>query len=67
MLYAAVHGYLADIENKDVKEFNKGLIEHVLEKHPDILEEIKTKKDLNKELEEKIDASINEYKKIFKL
>lgn len=67
MLYAAVHGYLADIENKDVKEFNKGLIEHVLEKHPDILEEIKTKKDLDKELEEKIVASINEYKKIFKL
>lgn len=67
MLYAAVNGYLADIENKDVKEFNKGLLEHVAEKHPDIFKEIKTKKELSKELEEKIIESINEYKKIFNI
>ena len=33
--------------------------------HNDILEAIKTQKDLSKELEEKIVDSINEYKKIF--
>ena len=65
MLYAAVNGYLADIENKNVNSFAKGLVEHISENHADILEEIKTKKDLNKELEEKIVNSINEYKKIF--
>lgn len=67
MLYAAVNGYLHDIETKDVKAFNKGLIEHIEQKYNDILEEIKVKKDLSKELEEKIIASINEYKKIFKI
>lgn len=67
MLYAAVNGYLMDIENNKVKEFNKGLIEHIEEKHPEILKEIKTKKELSKELEEKIIESINEYKKIFNI
>lgn len=67
MLYAAVNGYLSDIDIPDVKKFNKGLIEHIEEKHKEIMEEIKEKKELSKELEEKIVASINDYKKIFKI
>lgn len=67
ILFAAVNGYLADIENKDVKDFNKGLIEHIEEKDPKILQEIKTKKEISKELEEKIISNISEYKKIFKI
>ena len=67
MLYAAVNGYLSDIENSKVKEFNKGLIEYVQEKHQNLLNEIKTKKDLTKEIAEEIKESINEYKRIFSL
>lgn len=67
MLYAAVNGYLSDIKVSDVKAFNKGLIEHIEEKYNDILIEIKDKKELSKELEEKIIKAINEYKKIFKI
>ena len=65
MLYAAVHGYLADIKNNDVNSFASGLVKHISDNHNDILEAIKTQKDLSKELEEKIVDSINEYKKIF--
>ncbi len=67
MMYTAINGYLSDIEKTDVKEFNKGLTEHISENHQEIYDEIKEKKELNKDLEEKIINSINEYKKIFKL
>ena len=67
MLYAGVHGYLIDIDVKKVRDFNKGLLEHVEEKHPDIYEEIHTKKNLDKDLEDKIKNAIVEYKKIFNI
>jgi len=67
LLYAAVNGYLADIEPKNVKEFNKGLLEYTEEKNKDILKDIKKKKDFDKALEDKIVKNIKDYKKIFKL
>ncbi len=67
MLYAGVHEYLIDIDVKKVRSFNKGLLEYVEEKHPDIYEEIRTKKNLDKDLEDKIKNAILEYKKIFNI
>ena len=67
MLYAGVHEYLIDIDVKKVRSFNKGLLEHVEEKHPDIYEEIRTKKNLDKDLEDKIKNAILEYKRIFNI
>ena len=67
MLYATVNGYLADIANDQVSEFNKGLIEHIEENNSKIFAEIKTKKDFDKDLEEEIIKAINDYKKIFEL
>lgn len=67
ILYSAVNGYLLDIDTKKVSEFNKGLIERISENNSDILNEIKTKKEISKELEEKIIKEINDYKKIFNI
>lgn len=67
ILYTLVNGYLSSIETNKVQEFNKGLLENMADKHSDILEEIRTKKELKPELEEKLKAAINEYVKFFNI
>ena len=67
VLYALVNGYLNDIDNNKVKEFNQGLIEYMESKCPLILEEIKEKKELKTDLEEKLKSAIEDYVKLFKL
>lgn len=67
ILYALTNGYLAKIESKDVKKFNDGLINWMQDKKPDIVLEIKQKKALNEELEEKLKNSIEEYVKFFNI
>ena len=66
ILYAAVNGYLADIDNKDVQAFCKGLVNHIENNAKEIFEEIRIKKDFDKETEENIIKNINDYKTIFK-
>ena len=66
ILYAAVNGYLADIDNKDVQAFCKGLVNHIENNAKEIFEEIRIKKDFDKKTEENIIKNINDYKTIFK-
>ncbi len=67
ILYALVNGYLTDVDAKRVKEFNDGLLQHMQNKCPKILEEIKEKKELKPDLEEKLKAAIEEYVKFFNI
>ncbi len=67
MLYTAVNGYLSEIDTKDVNNFIKGLISDIEEKDSSLLSDIKTKKELDKDLENRIIECINNYKKIFKI
>ena len=67
ILYALANGYLANIETKKVKEFNDAMIQFMEEKHPDVLKEIKSKKELKPELEEKLKAAIDDYLAFFNI
>lgn len=62
VLYAGVNGYLNDLPISSVKTFEGGLLKHFKERYPEVLEEIKTKKQISPELE----AKLKEYIKAFK-
>lgn len=67
ILYALVNGYLANIETKKVKEFNEALIQFMEDKRPEILQEIKLKRELKPELADKLKAAIEDYLAFFNL
>lgn len=67
ILYALVNGYLANIDTKKVKEFNEALIEFMEDKRPEVLNEIRLKRELKPELEEKLKAAIEDYLAFFNI
>lgn len=67
ILYSLVNGYLTNIDNSKVQEFNTGLLQYMESKCPLILKEIKEKKELKKDLEEKLRSAIEDYVKLFNL
>ncbi len=62
IFYALVNGYLDDVERSKVRDFEKGLYEFVENNSPEILEEIKSKADLDEKLEDEIKDAIGSYK-----
>jgi len=62
ILFSAVNGYLMDVDIKQVKKFNAGLIEFVEEKYPEIGKSITETGDLSKETIESLKKAIEEYK-----
>ncbi len=67
ILYALVNGYLAKIENKDVARFNNELINQMEVKNPEILKEIKKKKVLDNDLEEKLKGFLDNFVELFEI
>ncbi len=64
-LYAGVRGYLDKIAVRDIGRFEAGLISGVREKGRDILDAIRTSKDLTPETDEKLKAFLVEYSRTF--
>jgi F-type H+-transporting ATPase subunit alpha len=64
IFYTAVNGYLDSLPTNIIKEFEKGLIDH-LKKNTKILQEIKKVKVINSKLEKKLNKEIKMYKKSF--
>ncbi|WP_129599350.1 F0F1 ATP synthase subunit alpha [Anaerophilus nitritogenes] len=67
IIYAAINKYLRDIPVKEVKRFESEFIAFMNQNHPQIGKEIKTTGKLEDQLEEKLKASIEEFKGIFKI
>lgn len=65
IFYAALNGYLSDIEVEKITTFEKEFLLFVDNNHPEIIESIKTTKDLTEENIEKIKSAIAEFKKNF--
>ncbi len=65
-LYAATRGHLDDIEVSSVQPFEKGFLELLRTAKSDILTDIREKKTLDKDLEERLVAAIKEFKATFK-
>ena len=67
ILYALVNGYLSKVDGKKVKEFNEELLKFMEEKRPEVLKEIKDKKELKPDLEEKLKAAVEDYVAFFNI
>ena len=65
IIYAATKKYLIDIELDQILEFEKGLFEYVDTRYPEIPDEIRTKGEMSKEIEEKLVKAIEEFKADF--
>ncbi len=65
-LYAGTRGYMDDLPVEAVRKFEDELLEFMRNQKADILNEIKETGDLSAELDKKIAAAIDEFKKTFK-
>ena len=62
VLYAGVHGFLADVEVHDVVKWGRDFVEYLRTSGRELLAEIDQKKKLDEALEAKIAETINAYK-----
>ncbi|EAI3790552.1 F0F1 ATP synthase subunit alpha [Campylobacter jejuni] len=62
LIFAGTKGFLDDIAISRIKEFEDGIYPFIEAKHPDIFEQIRSKKALDSDLEEKLAKAINEFK-----
>ncbi len=64
-IFAGVRGYLDPLAVSDVRRFESGLLGAMRSKHKDVLDGIRTQKQLTPELEGKLKAAIDEFAKSF--
>ncbi|EGK8127088.1 F0F1 ATP synthase subunit alpha [Campylobacter lari] len=62
MIYAGTKGYLDDIAVSKIGEFEAALYPFIEAKYPEIFEQIRTKRALDKDLEEKLAKALSEFK-----
>jgi F-type H+-transporting ATPase subunit alpha len=66
VLFAGTRGYLDKYPVSAVLDYEAKMLEFVTSGHADILEEIKTKKDISPELDKKIRAALDEFAAVYK-
>ena len=64
-IFAGVRGYLDNIDLRDVGRFEQGLLAEVRAKGGDLLETIRTEREISKDTEEKLKAFFDGYAKAF--
>jgi F-type H+-transporting ATPase subunit alpha len=64
-IYAGTKGYLDSIEMPLIGKFERDMYAYLEGKHPAVLEDIKTKKALDKDLEDRLKAALADFKKVF--
>ncbi len=64
-IFAGTKGYLDDLAENRVLEFETGLLQHVHEKHADLLKELDEKDVITDDLAEKITKIVGEFKASF--
>ncbi len=64
-IYAVTNGYLDEIPVERVREWERGFHEHLGTRHQDILNGIRDRRELTKEIEQKLVEAIKGYHEIF--
>jgi len=67
VLYTGVKGYLDDLPVEAVRRFEKEFLQYMREKHADVLKDIRERKELTPETEEKLKKAIEEFKSFFRV
>lgn len=65
IIYAGSKGFLDDVEISEVGKFEAELYPFVEAKYPEVLDQIRTKKVLDKEIEDLLTKALNEFKTTF--
>jgi F-type H+-transporting ATPase subunit alpha len=65
-IYAGTSAFLDEVQNSEVKEFEKGLLAYVHDKYPDVFETLKKTLAMSSELEETLKNAYREYTDQFK-
>ncbi len=65
VLYVGVHGFLKDIEVKDITRFADGFVDYLRTQRSDVLADIAAKKKLDDANQALIEQALDEYKKLF--
>jgi F-type H+-transporting ATPase subunit alpha len=65
IIYAGTKGYLEDVAVNDVVKFEDELHVFIEQKYPNILEDIKSKKKLDDETEDRLKSALEEFKTVF--
>ena len=65
IIYAGTKGYLESIAVSDVVQFEAELHVFIEQKYPNILEDIKSKKKLDSETEDRLKSALEEFVTVF--
>ena len=65
IVYAGTNGYLDDLAVADIRSFEEGLYEHLDKSYADLVQELRTKKELTDSIEAKLKKAIVDYKERF--
>ncbi len=65
VLFAGSRGYMDNISEDSVRKFEREFLDFMKNSKPEILDEIKQKKDMDQELESKLGSAVEEFKKGF--
>ena len=65
ILYAGVNGHCDDLNIDELKEFENVLIREIKTSHPEIINELKEKKEISEQLEQKLKEAIEKTKTEF--
>ena len=65
LIYAGSNGYLDDIPASAVAKFEAELYPYLEAKYPDVFEQIRSKKSVEKDTEDKLDKALSEFKATF--
>jgi len=67
VLYAGINGYLDDLPLEAVKRFERDFLRFMKEKHGDVLEDIRNRKEITEDTEKKLKDALEEFKKEFRV
>lgn len=65
VIYAGVNGFLDDIEVEKVQAFEAEFLKYLRSSHPDLLKDIREKKELTDAITSRLNKAIHEFKTIF--
>lgn len=66
LIFAGTNGFLDEISNDDVAVYEQELLGYVKDKYPDVIEGIRTSKELSKDNEEKLKSAFTTFTQEFK-
>jgi F-type H+-transporting ATPase subunit alpha len=64
IIYAVTTGFLDDVPVPEIRGWESGFLQFMAASHPDVAEEIRTRKTLSDDLKARLDGAMKEYKQL---